>query len=90
MTPEALGIALSDGTVIPFDRLANITTLAEMLGVSRIAAQSWWVRREGNENPFPPPLVVLEVGRSRVNLWNKDTFPLDYRPGRGRWPKVDA
>ena len=85
MSPRPVGVAMSDGSVRPFEEiLGGITELSERSGASKGAVASWWSRsrRAETANPFPAPLFRLSVGP----IWFVPDID-DYRPGVGRWPQ---
>jgi hypothetical protein len=85
MEARPVGVAMSDGTVVPFtDALGGITELADRHGSRKGAVASWWSRSRVGETlySFPEPLFRLSLGP----IW----YPKDidgYRPGNGRWAK---
>lgn len=88
MGARPVGVAMSDGTIRPFDEvLGGITELARLRGASKGAVANWWSRSRNGQtvNKFPDPLFRFSLGP----VW----FPPDilgYKTGNGRWPKDDT
>jgi hypothetical protein len=82
-----VGVAMSDGTVRPFNEaLGALTELSIRRGKPKSTVVTWWSRSRGGETkrPFPKPLFTISTGP----VW----FPPDidgYTPGDGRWPSDD-
>ncbi len=87
-TARPVGVAMSDGSVRPFNEvLGALTEVSARRGKRKSTVVTWWARsREGKTlRTFPDPLFTLSTGP----VW----FPPDidgYTPGDGRWPENRA
>lgn len=89
MSARPVGIAMSDGSVRPFNEvLGGIKELSQRIERPKSTVATWWARSRRGETlyEFPKPVATFSVG-PLFFLPDID----GYRPGNGRWTeKVDS